>query len=247
MEENIEQLKNEFKRIQKLGWVKSVRKGWTGVGATFESLLGKEEENFEMPDYNGIEIKTKRRYSESFTCLFNATPDGEDLFEIKRLRDTYGYLDSKHRKYKVINNEVYANARNWIGYQYQFMLKIDYNLERIYLCIFDRNGDLVEKRIYWSFKMLEEKLYRKMQVLAFVKANTKHINDVEYFKYNEIKFYTLKSFDEFLRLIKYGVIRVKFKIGVFYSGKRCGEIHDHGTGFEIEEKNLLRLYNEYKE
>ena len=44
---NIKNLYQKFESIQKMGWVKSYRKGDTGIGKTFEELLGKTEENFE--------------------------------------------------------------------------------------------------------------------------------------------------------------------------------------------------------
>ena len=43
------------------------------------------------PDYNGIEIKTRRAYSKSAITLFNAVPDGKAPFEVERLKNTYGY------------------------------------------------------------------------------------------------------------------------------------------------------------
>ena len=63
---------------------------------TFESLLGKLPDSMFFSDYYGIEIKTRRAYSKSAITLFNATPDGEDLFEIERLKNKYveGIKDS---------------------------------------------------------------------------------------------------------------------------------------------------------
>ena len=69
IDENIRKLYRKFNEIRKMGYVKSVRNGSTGIGATFEYLLGKEEESFEIPDYYGIEIKTKRAYSKSYITL----------------------------------------------------------------------------------------------------------------------------------------------------------------------------------
>ena len=43
MEEEFKLLKAEFMRIKSLGWIRSKRKGPTGIGKTFEVLLGKEE------------------------------------------------------------------------------------------------------------------------------------------------------------------------------------------------------------
>ena len=81
----IEQLEKEFKRIKNMGYVKSTRNGPTGIGKTFEDLLGKKEDALGLPDYKGIEIKTKRSYSNSYTTLFNATLHGQNNYETKRL------------------------------------------------------------------------------------------------------------------------------------------------------------------
>ncbi len=59
-----------------MGWIESKRKGTTGIGYTFETLLGKEEESFPIPDYGSIEIKTRYRNAKFPITLFNATPDG---------------------------------------------------------------------------------------------------------------------------------------------------------------------------
>ena len=99
--------------------------------------------------------------------------------------------------------------------------------------------------MYWTFDLLKEKLYRKLKNMAFVSAMRKIENDKEYFKYYKLEIYKLKSFDTFINLLKAGIIRVTFKIGVFRSGDKKGKIHDHGTGFDIEEKNLYKLYDQY--
>ncbi len=236
-------LKEEFFKIKKMGWVKSVRKGSGGVGRTFEYLLGKEEENFEIPDYNGIEIKTKRLSSLYETSLFNARPDGKYFHEIERLRDEYGYLDSFSKKYKVLNFTVSSNRITYVRSGFAFKLRIDKYKQKIFLCVFDHFGNLIEDFVYWDFDTLEEKLYRKLRLLAFIKASRRFINGVEYFHYTEMKLYSLKSFDMFINLVEQGKIMIKIEIGVFRSGKRKGQIHDHGTTFAIKECDLLYLYN----
>ena len=88
-----ENLKKKFAEIKNMNWVESVRKDSTGSGRTFEKLLGIGENNLEIPDYNGIEIKVKRSYSNSFTTLFNCTPEGPHYCEIERIKEKYGYPD----------------------------------------------------------------------------------------------------------------------------------------------------------
>ncbi len=72
VDESIRELRGKFLKIKEMGYVKSVRGGSTGVGATFEFLLGKSEDKLEAPDFKGIEIKTRRGYSKSEINLFNA-------------------------------------------------------------------------------------------------------------------------------------------------------------------------------
>ena len=101
-------LKNKFLHIKNQGWIKSIRKGSTGSGVTFEYLLGLQENNLEIPDYEGIEIKTKRNYSNSYTTLFNCTPEGPHFREIERLVNKYGYPDLVLKECKVINNSIFT-------------------------------------------------------------------------------------------------------------------------------------------
>ena len=53
------ELQKKIKYIKKLGWIKCNNNYSNVAGITFEKLIGKEIENFPIPDYNGIEIKTK--------------------------------------------------------------------------------------------------------------------------------------------------------------------------------------------
>ena len=234
--------KEKFNSINELGWVKSLRKGSTGIGYTFESLIGKEEENFEFPDYNNIEIKTKRSRSNFYITLFNATPDGEELFEIKKIHDRYGYPYYKNKNLKVLNNSVFSNLITNIGVFYKFKLNVNYNDERIYLHVFNLDGKLIDTSTYWSFKYLEEKLERKLKFLAIIYANNKFIDGWEYFKYEKLNLYELKDFKYFILLIDKGLIRVTFKIGSEVDKDGNIKIHDHGTGFDININNIDSLY-----
>lgn len=244
MDNEIKQLQKEFIRIQKMGWIVSKRVGSTGIGKTFEDLIGKKEDKNYLPDYQGIEIKTKRNYSNSYTTLFNLTPNGPDGKETERLRNIYGYPDRLLKSYKVLNNSVYANIRTWIGTKFLFQLQISMSEEKIYLLIFDCIGNLIEKRCYWSFKDIIERLNSKIKIIAFIEAKKKTVNGIEYFKYISITFYKFKGFKEFINLINNGLIRVTFKISLFKKGSRFGELHDHGTGFDIRKKDFSKLFDE---
>lgn len=243
MQEEINKLKKEFIRIKNMGYIKATRGGTTGVGKTFEDLIGKEEDTTPNPDFKGIEIKTKRAYSYSYTTLFNATPIGKGPYEIKRLVNKYGYPDKILKNNKVLNVDVYANHSTLVANKFLFKLIIDRKEEKLFLEIYDKNLNFLEKEAFWTFQVLEQRLNQKLKYLAFIKAWPNKINNEQYYKYTSIEFYELKSFKEFLSLIESGIIRVTFTIGVFRQGERIGSIHDRGTSFNIQEINLEKLFN----
>lgn len=242
MDKNIIELYKQFLKIKNKGYIKTKRKGSTGIGYTFENLLNKNEDNFSIPDYNGIEIKTIRRNSRQQLHLFTATPDGDFLFPINRIIKKVGYPDKTNPKNKIFMMSFYGNNYKKIGY-YK-LAKIFVNDEKIYFNGYDiKFGDL-NLDISWTNELIRKKLEIKLKYLAIIKAENKFINDEEYFYYYNIKFYKLKSFDAFIDLIKKGFISVNFNIGVYKEGKRKGKTHDRGTNFMIKVEDIGLLFDE---
>lgn len=237
------ELKKIFENIKNKGWIESKRKGPTGIGYTFETLLNKEEDALNLPDYKSIEIKTRRKNSKSFISLFNAAPDGDYSYEIKRLRDNYGYPDKVLKDSRIINNEYFANEINSLGTKYKAKLKFDWENKKLRFIVLNNNLQIVNDEVSWSFDLLRERLLQKLKFLAIIEADCKFINGIEYFKYRSLELYQLEKFETFLKLIEDGIIKVTFKIGVIRTGERQGEINDHGTSFSISKENISKLYN----
>ena len=240
MAENFNVLRQKFEKIKKMGWIQSCRKGHTGIGYTFEKLLGKDEDALCIPDYNGIEIKTYRKNSKSYMTLFNYNPVGESSYELKRLFYKYSHVHSKNRTIRSLNADVYCGYIKDVGINYKFCLKVDEIEQRVYLLVFDRLGLFIEKKSYWTFQTLKEKLYNKLQYLAYVEAESKYINGIEYFKYDNISFYALRDFDSFIELIKCAKIKVSFLISGILGDD--DSINSHGTSFSIKKENIDLLF-----
>ena len=64
IEENIKLLTKEFNRIKKMEYVKSIRKGNTGVNITFKQFLNR---NNSLKETYGIDIKIKRTIAGDMT------------------------------------------------------------------------------------------------------------------------------------------------------------------------------------
>jgi len=224
------------------GWINGYNLGTGSAGLTLEALLKIPKNNFEIADYDGIELKTKIGYFNKYISLFNSVPDSV-LFAVEYIKNNYGYPDKDFNDFKVFNIAIehrsITNTRNW-----KFTIKIDFDKQCLSLIVLDKCGLFVDDRISWSFQSIEEKLNRKLKYLALVDASSKKVNSEIFFKYNSFKIYKLISFDKFLKLIDQGKIRMTFKIGVFKSGKRFGQTHSHGISFDLLHSSVTELFEE---
>lgn len=245
MENTIKKLKKEFDRIAKKGYIRGIYNNSASIGRTFENELKLPRNTMEIPDYEGVEIKTRRTYSKSYITLFTAIPDGDRPQEIERLKNAYGYPYKKDKRYKTLYANIYGNIKTFGGVKYQYKLDVDRKNKKIYLCVYDRFNNLIEREVYWSFMYLESKIMLKLQILAVVNAWPKQIDGWNYFRYHRIEFYLFKDFEVFLRLIEDGVIRITFKVDIHKDEEHYGQTYDHGCSFDIQEKDIVKLYDRY--
>ena len=223
MDNEWSQLHKEFLRIKEQNWVKTIKNG-----------------------NNGIELKAKRYKSHSYTILFSCTPTGPHYHEVERIKDLYGYPHRELKEYNILNNSVFCNAKTKIGVDYFFEMEVNKKEEKLYLRVYNSKEQLIEKIVYWDFDILQEKLYRKLKKLALIKAYSKKIDGIEYFKYYKIDMYRLIDFNSFIDLIERGKIRINFKLNIRTKGDKIGQIHDHGTSFDILEQDLEKLYTRFQ-
>lgn len=243
IENSIELLIKKFNIICKKGWILKESSNDGEAGNNIEILLGKENNNFPIPDFNGIEIKTKKERSfNNYITLFNCIPYGESFFETQRIREKYGYPDSTFKQYKILNGDVFCNIKKKIGVNFFFKLKIDKKKKKIFLLVYDKFNKEIDNSTYWPFDVLSQKLFCKLQYLALIKVAYKYYNGKKYYKYNNLQIYKLKSFNAFLDLLEKQKIKISFKIGIYKSGNKFGKMHDRGTGFEIDINYINLLY-----
>lgn len=241
MNSDILELKEKLDKIKNLGWIECKNKNKSVTGKTLENLLEINPDNFEIPDYNTIEIKSKVSKRENYIDLFCATPDSYVL-ETKRLYDKYGYLDSNN--YKILNFVLYGEFLKPINNEYSAKLRIDYKNKKVIMEIYNKDNELIDNLSSWSFELLEEKLCRKLNYVCLVEGDKKFSHNVLYVRYGKYKFYKLKKFSNFIRLLKRGQIRISFTLGVYRSGSKSGKMHDHGTQFSIRKENVKLLFDE---
>lgn len=241
--EKINQLQEEFEKISKKGYIRGIYNCLSSIGRTFENELNLPSNKEGVPDYYGIEIKTRRTYSKSAITLFNAVPDGDAPLEVERLKNTYGYSYKRDKRYKVLYVDIYGNKLTFGGMKYQYKLDVDRKKEKVYLYVCNRQGTILERKVYWSFRYLENKILTKLNYLAIVNAWPNEIDGWNYFKYYKIEYYKLKNFDKFLELLENGTIKITFKVDIYLDEANYGKTYDHGCGFAIQAKAIPKLFN----
>jgi len=240
MKENLKILRQKFEEIKNSGAIKSLRKGSTGVGYTFEYLLNKNEDKESKPDFLGIELKTKLGYSKSPITLFNCAPKRKKLSATNYIFDNYSYPKYKNHNIYVFERDIFAN-KFIKNYNYQFKLFVDYYNQRIIMKSFFKTY-YKEDVCYWSFKDLERKLKGKLTYLAIVKAYPYKYDNILYYKYLKLTTYKLKGFFEFLKLIETGKIHINVYLKKDKLIESNQNIENHGFAFRINNNYIEELF-----
>ena len=214
------ELIQRLKAIKEMGYIKTHRAGNTGIGKTLEDLLGIEENNIPGPNAAMIELKSARKNAKSMLTLFTKSPLPPKANSI--LLERFGYESARGNKRKELHTTV--NAREFNTLKGKPGFKIDIEKDRINLIIAE--NEIIG---YWDRETLRNSFERKLPKLLYVKAETRGKGSDEEFWFNEAWLLSGFDFDNFVRLLKEGVILVDIRIGQYPDGRP----HDHGTGFRV--------------
>ena len=214
------ELIQRLKAIKEMGYIKTHRAGNTGIGKTLEDLLGIEENNIPGPNAAMIELKSARKNAKSMLTLFTKSPLPPKANSV--LLERFGYESARGNERKELHTTVNAMEFNTLKGKPGF--KIDIQKGRINLITIE--GEVVG---YWDKETLKKSFERKLPKLLYVKAETRGIGSGEEFWFNEAWLLSGFNFDNFIRLLKDGVILVDIRIGQYPDGRP----HDHGTGFRV--------------
>lgn len=241
MNKDFNNLINEFRKIARKKWIKSPYKGHGTIGLTLEKELGKEIDSDYLPDYNGIEIKCTTRFSRFPVSLFSIAFDGPTDKEIIRLNKTYGNYDKDFPEKKTLIRKIRCNEFSLLKNNYYLSLKIQE--DKLFLCVYDKNKNLIEKEAFVYLNTIKKHLYTKLKQLAIIKASKKKIDNIEHYRYYLITLYTLKDFTTFLNLLEEGEIEVTIISRINKSGINAGRYYNKNLVFQIKKSNIEKLFN----
>lgn len=243
---NIDLLLKESRKLNKQktenpfgepGWFKTTRKGPTGIGKTFEDLLGKVEDNNQHPDFHGIELKAHDSNSNNLITLFTKAPTNPKKANTY-LKEHFGY-DVPKKIHCTINNELTFNSKS----NHYFKIINDTNKKLLVLNIYNSEKKLIDSTVSWSYDVLQKILNTKLSLLGLVHSQKKVFEKETYYKYSKLTIVSGINLESFLQAFNEGNIFIDIRIGTYGSGKYKGKTHDHGTGFRIKQKMLSKYFN----
>ena len=240
-----EEFIRRYKSVREMGWVKTMRKGSTGVGATLEYYMKISENNKAEPDLGPIEIKSQRQLTNSKITLSSLKPSHPKKANTW-LREEFGIPNGVLEGVNKLHATISAkwNPRG-VYDKWKMRLYNDNEARKILIQIKDIESNQVVKTDCWYDYEELEKMVAKCYLTAFVTAEKKTEKDVEYFHYDsKCKLYFGATFQKFLDLVEKGIIVYDIRIGYHSNVEKSnyGKPHDHGSGWRIERKDLHRLF-----
>lgn len=220
---NLEEFKQKFKEIRKQGFIKSLRKGPTGIGYTFETLLGIKENNLILPDISDIEIKTHRIGSNNLITLFTFNRKVWRINPLEAIRK-YGTYDKNGRLGLYFTLSQKPNSAGLFIY----ITEKSIQLRHI-------NGEVIAE---WLIENLMERFERKIPAMIYVTAEVEERDGVEYFHY--IRAQLLKGTSKEILISQFKEENIVIDLRLHDKGSYA---RNHGTAFRCYEKNLPKIFS----
>lgn len=225
-------------------WYKSHRNGPTGIGKTFEDLLGKKEDNLPLPDFHQIELKAHNQAQNSYITLFTKSPNSPRGINTL-LRKNYGYVDQGSEQ-NILHTSVTSNKLQFNAKSNRYFKVINNPKTRsLLLEVYNSSKELIQESFVaeWSYEVLEKALVTKLKTLAVIEADTITVNKEKYYSYNAIQIVHGLTLKQLLAALDAQKLIVDLRLGVYKSGPKKGKTHDHGTGFRMKFNDLVNYAN----
>lgn len=222
----LQELLGRFDEVHKRGWVDSLREGDTGIGYTFETLIGVKENNDKKADFNGIEIKCKRAKeaggaSSGKINLFQAGPVWTLKSTAKERIRILGY-PGKNGLY-ACRSQVTTTPNNR-----GVLLAVMPPVSKIDL---KKHASALG---YWTFESLGIRLAEKHSRTAFIKAQVKETKTKQRFFYEEFVYCDKPSIERFVDLVAHRKVVFEFLM----SEEPDGRVRNRGYPWRLIREEL---------
>jgi len=228
MKSTLEEIKKKLSQIKKLGYVKSLRKGPTGIGYTLETLLKIKENNISSPDFGEIELKAQREKHAGMTTLFTFNNKAWKMDPLEAIKK-YGSRDKDGR----------------LGMYYTMGMKP--NSAGLFLIVDDKSISVrhIDGKIIavWQLAEIEKRFEAKVKNVLLVKAKVEERDGIEYFLFDRARLLSGGTSQAILKN-QFGNEQLLVDLRLHDKGTMA---RNHGTGFRVFENNLENLYEKVTE
>jgi hypothetical protein len=218
----IEKFISKFTEVKEKGWVRSNRKGPTGIGQTLEQLLGIKENNVALPDLGSVELKAHRIGSSSMITLFTFNRKAWKMNPLAAIKK-YGTKDEKERLGMYFTMSRTPNSMGLLLY-----------VDDTSISVRHVSGEVVAD---WQLEVLAQRFIQKVPGLVLVSAFSEMRGDTEWFKYERAQLLTETSSNIIHNQLIAGNILVDLRLHDKGTSAR-----NHGTGFRAKEDKLTLLF-----
>jgi len=226
-DKNLSELLDKFDKVSRLGWVESLREGDTGIGYTFETLLGIRENNDKRADFKGIEIKCKgvKEGVESASGKINLFQHGPIWLGTQSARDRIRVLGKAGADGLYTCHSQIKTTPNNLGLSLD-IVEADQKIDLL------KHADALG---YWTFDTLEERLREKHSRAVMIKARSRKKKSSSLFHYEELTYLERPSIERFVTLV--GGRNIVFEF--LMSEKPNGTVRNHGYPWRLVREEFL--------
>ena len=217
--------KQQFAKIKERGYIKSHRKGNTGVGHTLEQELGLTENCISGPDLVGNELKAARKGAGGKQTLF--TKEGDWVVPQRDYIETYGFPHTT-RIGELSGQSTVTKTVNKRGLS--IVTTDDY-------CAVVHGNTII---VMWDWETLVNQFAKKFPACVKVFADVEKRDGVEYFHYNEAYRFIGTDKNLFRTAIENDMIAIDIRMR---TQKMIGKsLRNRGTAFRMNHGNMEELF-----
>lgn len=226
---NLHEFTRRFKELKERGFIRTKRRGPTGIGYTLETELKIKENNIAEPDLDKIELKAHRSNTQSLITLFTFNRKAWQMPPLDAIK-TYGSEDQNGRLGMYYTMSLKPNSAG-------LFLHVDSKDK--FIAVQHISGQVIAK---WQLDTLAQRFQQKIPSLIFVSAFSEERDGVEYFHYYRAQLMQDTSPDLLANQFRAENILVDLRL--HDKGTRA---RNHGTGFRCYEDRLPLLFKRITE
>ena len=230
VDDALSDLLGRYDCVSERGWVDSLRTGSTGIGYTFESLVGVEENNDQGADFRGIELKCKlkrdRGPATGKVNLFQLAPrwttaqSGIERLRMMGRQDADGLYSCYSQVTTTANN---------LG----LWLNVQLPPEGIHM-----HKDARQIGV-WARERLAERLAEKHSRAVFVTAESRRLRSETQYKYIDLVYCERPDIQKFIDMVDMRRIVFEFTM----TERPPGQVRNHGYPWRlVDPRELDRLF-----